>query len=94
MSPPRKRRGSPPDPGPIAAGPLSPAPYAYDDPDHGQVGPGGTGSLTGIPECGVCYAQGGGGHGGGCPNAGRDPADWVTDPPDGWARPGAVAGYG
>jgi len=111
VSPARKRRGRKPDPGPTAAGPLSPGepepaspagptaagplstdgpaaePFAYDDPDHGQIGRGGTGSLHGVPECLVCFAEGGGGHGSGCPNAGKDPEDWVTGPPDGWARP-------
>jgi hypothetical protein len=109
VSPSRKRRGRKPDPGPTAAGPLSPGepepaspagptaagplnpdgpapePFAYDDADHGKIGRGGTGSLHGVPECLVCFAEGGGGHGSGCPNAGKDPEDWVTAPPDGWA---------
>ena len=62
--------------------------YEYTDPDIGQIGQGGSGSMAEIPQCPVCFAYGGGGHGGGCPNAGKDPADWVTDPPPGWLRPG------
>jgi hypothetical protein len=62
-------------------------PYAYTDPDYGHIGLGGTGDHSAIPECPVCYAYGGGGHGGGCPNAGKDLADWVTEPPAGWSRP-------
>jgi hypothetical protein len=70
------------------AGGAGAAVYAYTDPDIGQIGQGGSGSMAEIPECPVCFAYGGGGHGGGCPNAGKDQADWVEDPPAGWARPG------
>ena len=106
MSPARKRRGrtpgsAAPDPQPAetivlpgGASAEDAAAFAYDDPDHGQIGRGGTGSLPGIPDCPVCFAQGGGGHGGGCPNAGQDPGDWVTGPPDGWSGPQAQPGYG
>jgi hypothetical protein len=84
---------------PTAAGPLTPdgpqpEQAGYDDPDYGQVARGATGSMTEIGECQVCYAQGGGGHGSGCPNAGRDPADWVTEPPDGWDKPAPLVSYG
>ena len=58
----------------------------YTDTTPSVVGLGGSGYHD-MPECPVCYAHGGGGHGSGCPNAGKDPADWVLDPPDGWSRP-------
>lgn len=51
---------------------------------HGQVGQGGGGSDETIPECPVCHAYGGGGHGGFCPNQGYDPARWTTQPPAGF----------
>jgi hypothetical protein len=41
------------------------------------VGGGGIGTDPSIPECPICHAKGGGGHGGGCRNAGRPPAEWV-----------------
>jgi hypothetical protein len=59
----------------------------FPNPDSGQIGLGATGDLPDYPECPVCYAHGGGGHGSQCPNAGKDPADWVTEPQAGWARP-------
>ena len=75
MSPARKRKATP-----------APEPYAYADPDAGVVGRGADGNLD-VPECPLCYAQGGGGHGSNCPNAGLDPADWATELPDGWTGP-------
>jgi hypothetical protein len=51
-----------------------------------QVGQGGTGSDPGIPECRVCGSYGGGGHGGFCPNMGKPPEQWVTEPPPGFLR--------
>jgi hypothetical protein len=81
----------------VSSAPAAPGPeafFTYTDPDHGQIGRGGTGSLHGIPGCPVCFAEGGGGHGAGCPNAGKDPQDWVTEPPDGWTRPQETASYG
>jgi hypothetical protein len=84
-----------PDPEPEpAAAPVLEVFYGAADPDLGQIGPGGTGSLNGIPDCPVCFAQGGGGHGAGCPNVGKDPDSWVTEPPDGWTRPQVRASYG
>lgn len=41
------------------------------------VGSGGGGNNASIPRCPVCSAFGGGGHGGGCPNSGLPPAQWV-----------------
>lgn len=53
-----------------------------------QIGLGGAGLDPAIPECSCCYAYGGGGHGGFCPNAGGKPrAQWVTEPPEGVTRP-------
>jgi hypothetical protein len=72
--------------------PAAAEPFAYTDPDAGVIGPGGTGSLHGIPDCMICLAQGGGGHGQNCPNAGKDPADWVTEPPPGMTLPGVARG--
>jgi hypothetical protein len=45
----------------------------------GQGGPGGTGSATEI-ECPYCGQTGNGGHGGFCPNMGKDRADWISNP--------------
>jgi hypothetical protein len=45
-----------------------------------RIGRGGGGSDESIPECPVCGAYGGGGHGGLCPNAGKSPEEWVTNP--------------
>lgn len=51
---------------------------------YGQVGQGGAGTDAAIPECPVCHAYGGGGHGGFCPNMHEpDPARWVSLPPQG-----------
>jgi hypothetical protein len=72
----------------------APEPFAFTDPDAGLIGPGAAGSLHDIPDCLVCYAQGGGGHGQNCPNAGTDPADWVTEPPHGMSRPETAASRG
>lgn len=52
-----------------------------------QLGLGGTGWDPAVPECPLCYAYGGGGHGGLCPNARRPPADWVTVLPAGYTGP-------
>ena len=54
-----------------------------------QIGQGGTGTDKAIPECPVCHAYGGGGHGGMCPNAGKAISQWVEEPPAGFiaARP-------
>jgi hypothetical protein len=52
-----------------------------------QIGTGGNGSNRQIPECPVCWARGGGGHGGFCPNAGKPPLQWVTEPPADYVRP-------
>lgn len=57
-----------------------------------QIGHGGDGSDPAIPECPVCYARGGGGHGGFCPNMSDTleplpPDQWVTEPPPGLDRP-------
>lgn len=47
-----------------------------------EIGLGGTGPDKNIPECPVCWAYGGGGHGGYCPNGGGRPVvQWVSDPP-------------
>lgn len=43
-----------------------------------QVGRGGKGRDPSIPECPICLAVGGGGHGGGCPNAGKPVSQWVS----------------
>lgn len=52
------------------------------------IGRGETGTDPDGPECGVCYAIGGGGHGGFCPNAGNpDPDTWTTDAPPGYEKP-------
>lgn len=51
-----------------------------------QIGQGGSGNDA-TPECPVCYARGGGGHGGLCPNAGKPPEQWTPEPPPGWRRP-------
>ncbi|HEV2175264.1 MAG TPA: hypothetical protein VGR71_16945 [Nitrospira sp.] len=42
------------------------------------IGRGGGGNNPLIPECPVCGAYGGGGHGGGCPNSGRPIDQWVS----------------
>jgi hypothetical protein len=55
------------------------------------IGQGATGNLDEYPECPLCLAHGGGGHGSNCPNAGKDPADWLSLPPDGWTAPGRAA---
>jgi hypothetical protein len=52
-----------------------------------QIGQGGSGSDPAIPECPACFAQGGGGHGGFCPNAGKPPELWSGEPPPGYQRP-------
>ncbi len=52
-----------------------------------QIGGGGGGSDPDIPECPVCYARGGGGHGGFCPNAGKPPDQWTSEPPPGYRKP-------
>lgn len=54
---------------------------------HHQVGLGGDGRNRSIPLCPVCWARGGGGHGGFCPNSGKPLAQWVNDPPAGYSRP-------
>lgn len=60
-----------------------------------QIGLGGRGYDRSIPECPVCWAFGGGGHGGYCPNGGGRPrSQWVSDPPDGISRPPRPAGWG
>lgn len=41
-----------------------------------SIGRGGMGNDPCIPECPMCHAIGGGGHGGGCPNRGRLPYQW------------------
>jgi hypothetical protein len=51
------------------------------------IGRGGAGPDPDIPECPVCYARGGGGHGGFCPNRDLAPGYWVTEPPPGMERP-------
>lgn len=56
------------------------------------MGLGGTGTDARIPECPCCYAYGGGGHGGLCPNAGKRPSQWVADPPAHIDRPYLPAG--
>ena len=50
------------------------------------VGPGGHGPDPSIPECPICHAHGGGGHGGGCPNHGMTPDVWLVE-----AQPGHPA---
>lgn len=52
-----------------------------------QIGGGGDGNNRQIPECPVCWARGGGGHGGLCPNAGKPLSRWVTEPPLGYLPP-------
>lgn len=53
-----------------------------------QIGTGGDGANRQFPECPVCYARGGGGHGGFCPNAGgKSPDQWAMTPPAGYLRP-------
>lgn len=52
-----------------------------------QIGRGGTGTDECIPECPVCHAFGGGGHGGMCPNADRSQAEWTDQLPDGYSGP-------
>jgi len=69
----------------------APGTYAYTDPDAQVIGQGATGNLDEYPECPLCLAHGGGGHGSNCPNAGKDPADWLSLPPDGWTAPGRAA---
>lgn len=52
------------------------------------IGRGETGTDPDGPECKVCYAIGGGGHGGFCPNAGNaDPDTWTADAPPGYEKP-------
>ena len=46
--------------------------------DGSSVGRGGGGNDVRIPECPICFARGGGGHGGGCRNAGRPISEWTT----------------
>jgi hypothetical protein len=48
-----------------------------------QVGLGGKGSDPAYPECQICRAYGGGGHGGFCPNGGRYPEYYETVVPAG-----------
>jgi len=50
------------------------------------IGGGGQGHGS-APECQVCWARGGGGHGGGCPNADKPPEQWTDEPPPGWVKP-------
>lgn len=52
-----------------------------------QIGLGGNGADRSYPECRVCYARGGGGHGGFCPNSGKKVSLWVTVPPPGFLLP-------
>jgi hypothetical protein len=52
-----------------------------------QIGLGGNGADRGYPECRICYARGGGGHGGFCPNSGMVHGLWVTRPPTGYLMP-------
>lgn len=56
---------------------------------HHQVGLGGDGRDRSIPLCPVCWARGGGGHGGFCPNTGKgnDERFWIMSPPAGFLRP-------
>lgn len=77
--------------------------FQGDDPVKGSfrgstglvIGRGVTGTDPDGPECQVCYAIGGGAHGGFCPNAGLPPADWMTEPPPGYERPDREApGHG
>jgi len=63
------------------------AAYEYPDPDAGIIGQGATGDHADIPECPLCRAHGGGGHGSNCLNTGKDPADWISELPDGWTGP-------
>jgi hypothetical protein len=51
------------------------------------MGHGGDGWDSSIPECPCCYARGGGGHGGFCPNAGKPQGQWVSAPPPHVQRP-------
>lgn len=52
------------------------------------IGRGETGTDPDGPECGVCFATGGGAHGGFCPNAGNpDPGTWTADAPPGYEKP-------
>jgi hypothetical protein len=75
-----------PDPEPETASALRQPPGSVQFTVHHQVGLGGAPDLT-TPECPVCWAWGGGGHGGFCPNAGKPPAQWVNGPPPGYSRP-------
>lgn len=43
-----------------------------------RIGRGGGGPDPSIPECPVCGAHGGGGHGGLCPNMGKPPEEWSS----------------
>jgi hypothetical protein len=74
--------------------------FQGDDPVKGSfrgstglvIGRGSTGTDPEGPECRVCFAVGGGDHGGFCPNAGNpDPGTWTADPPPGYERPAAPA---
>lgn len=44
-----------------------------------RIGRGGGGSDSNIPECPLCHAYGGGGHGGGCPNSDRPVEQWTSE---------------
>jgi hypothetical protein len=55
-----------------------------------QIGQGGLGDNLDIPECPVCWACGGGGHGGFCPNGGKQFVQWVREPPPGFVRPARI----
>ena len=52
-----------------------------------EIGLGGNGLDPDIPECPLCYARGGGGHGGFCPNATRVPMNWVDEIPVSFRKP-------
>jgi hypothetical protein len=51
------------------------------------IGRGGTGTDEDAPECPVCYALLGGDHGGYCPNARKQPAEWTDQAPAGFSKP-------
>lgn len=51
------------------------------------IGKGGTGPDPTVPECPICYASGGGGHGGFCPNAKLNEGSWLAEPPAHMDRP-------
>jgi hypothetical protein len=52
-----------------------------------QIGLGGDGLDRRTPECGICWARGGGGHGGFCPNSGKPHSQWITVAPAGYLSP-------